>query len=75
MKVPSRKLQKLKTWLPIPVGILILLLLASCSHAGNENSFCLIANPILVGDGDELTPETAREILEHNRIGHAVCGW
>lgn len=75
MKILSRKYQKLKNWL-LPLGaILVLLLLASCSHAGSANSFCLIANPIYVGGGDSLTEETAKEILEHNKVGHALCGW
>ena len=38
-------------------------------------SECDWADPIRPSVQDVLTEETARQILEHNRQGEAICGW
>ena len=46
------------------------LLTTSCTATGRaNNSYCQIAKPILIGKDDNLSDVTARQILEHNRIG------
>jgi hypothetical protein len=34
-----------------------------------------VAKPILIDAGDDLTAETARQILAHNVKGRELCGW
>lgn len=53
----------------------ILTLLPSCAGTGAAPTDCGAWRPILVGDGDTLTAETARAILAHNRTGRRLCGW
>lgn len=48
-------------------------LLASC--AGSGGAGCEAWRPILVAEADTLAPETARDILAHNRTGRRLCGW
>jgi hypothetical protein len=55
-----------------------LILLTNCASVGPApmiDSFCATEKPILVGKGDVLTKETAREILAHNEYGARKCGW
>jgi hypothetical protein len=56
------------------VGLLGLLL-SACATGGRETDFCIIAQPVLVSKTDTLTEETARQILAHNEVGRALCGW
>lgn len=52
------------------------LLLTSCAGIGSvNNSYCQVAKPILIDKDDQLTDQTARQILEHNRTGKKLCGW
>lgn len=37
--------------------------------------FCTTAQPIYISETDELSEQTARQILRHNRIGRSLCGW
>ena len=48
-------------------------LLASCAGSGGAD--CEAWRPILVAEADMLTPQTARQILAHNRTGRRLCGW
>ena len=52
-----------------------LMLLSACSTSGSGNGFCAVAKPILVGDGDVFTDETARQVLAHNLTGRELCRW
>lgn len=54
--------------------IVLLILLASCAGTGAAPD-CSAWRPILVGDADVLTTETARAILAHNLTGRGICGW
>ncbi|GGJ14670.1 hypothetical protein GCM10011320_22400 [Neoroseomonas lacus] len=49
------------------------ILLTSCAGTGSEG--CDAWQPILVSASDGLTPDTARQILAHNRTGRRLCGW
>lgn len=51
------------------------MLCAGCATNGVENSYCSIAKPIYITQGDELTDDTAREILDHDEVGAKLCGW
>lgn len=51
-----------------------LILLASCAATGGGNE-CAAWRPILIGDDDVLSAETARAILAHNLTGRSLCGW
>ena len=63
-------------WKPIFVALMMALPLTSCDTIGRaNNSYCLVAKPILIGPTDNLSDTTAREILEHNRTGRKLCGW
>lgn len=54
-----------------------LLLLTSCQNGPGPNNPdpCLTFHPIYLSPGDVLTPDTARQVLEHDRAGAALCGW
>lgn len=39
------------------------------------NDWCLRDEPIKIDARDILVPETERQILAHDEIGQAVCGW
>ena len=52
-----------------------LVLLTGCATDGIATSGCEWTRPILVGDADVLTDETARQILAHNETGARICGW
>ena len=53
--------------------------LASCASLSatrapiNSDSFCSIAKIISISQADNLTPETAREILAHDLKVQALC--
>ena len=49
------------------------LLLTSCGSIG-QDSACVAFNPIIVGQEDEVSDATARQILGHNRVYTALCG-
>lgn len=51
----------------------VLILTQSCAET-TRGSECMAFRPITVEDADQLTPETARLILGHNRAFRAVCG-
>jgi len=53
--------------------IALLILLPSC--AGTGVAGCEAWRPILIGAGDQLSAETARQILAHNLTGARICGW
>ena len=48
------------------------LFLASCGIIGSGDD-CSWARPILVGDEDQLTEATARDILVHNEVWERLC--
>ena len=51
------------------------LLLTGCGTNGTVTGDCAWAEPIYIGDADDLTDETARQILAHNQTGAEICGW
>ena len=54
-------------------SVLVLgLFLASCGIIGSGDE-CGWARPILVGDEDVLSEETARDILVHNEVWERLC--
>lgn len=53
--------------------LVCLTLLPSCDVIGRAD--CSAWRPILTGEGDTLTRETAAAILAHNRLGRRICGW
>ena len=52
--------------------LMLSLFLASCGIIGNGDD-CSWARPILVGDEDQLTEATARDILVHNEVWERLC--
>ncbi len=54
--------------------IVSLILLSACAKTGPVND-CSAWRPILIGQQDNLTTETARAILAHNLTGRRLCGW
>jgi hypothetical protein len=50
------------------------MLLSATSCASSSGIECLAFRPVTVSKDDALTPETARQILGHNRAFAAVCG-
>lgn len=48
--------------------------LTACAGNSFDDNFCLVAEPILISLEDEITPETAEQILEHNLIYERLCG-
>jgi hypothetical protein len=66
-----------KTMFPV---CLTMMLLASCATTGpgktefvTVDSACEWVKPIYIADADKLTPETARQLLSHNRAWKAAC--
>ena len=56
-------------------ALLVSLLLMSGCATGPVTNFCQMAEPILISRQDVLTDGTARQILAHNEVGRATCGW
>lgn len=56
-------------------AFLLLLSATGCAHGGNVTDGCLGWQPIYVSRDDDLTDETARQILAHNEVGEQRCGW
>lgn len=50
-----------------------LLLWSCCARNGVENPYCRISQPILISQKDEMSDETARQILTHNETWEAIC--
>jgi ABC-type lipoprotein release transport system permease subunit len=56
-------------------ALLVSLTLMSGCATGSVTNFCQMAEPILISRQDVLTDGTARQILAHNEVGRATCGW
>lgn len=55
--------------------LLLATLLSGCGTSGPvTEGYCSLVGPIFVGDLDDLTDETARQILAHNETWERVCG-
>lgn len=53
-----------------------LALLTGCATAGpGTEGTCTAFRPIYVSRADQLTEETAQQLLTHNETGVRVCGW
>lgn len=52
-----------------------LTLLGACTTAGPGIDVCGPWRPILVSRQDQLTDQTARQILAHNETGERLCHW
>ena len=48
-------------------------LLTGCASTGRVTNFCDLAAPVYISKQDQLTDETARQILTHNEIWQRVC--
>jgi len=50
-------------------------LLSSCGQNGQGtiDNYCLLAEPIYIGDEDILTNQTAGDILQHNELWSVTC--
>jgi hypothetical protein len=44
-------------------------------EATTDSTYCNTAKPIYIAKSDVISDETARQILEHNLTGKALCGW
>jgi hypothetical protein len=44
-------------------------------EATTDSTYCNTAKPIYIRKSDVISDETARQILEHNLTGKALCGW
>jgi hypothetical protein len=54
----------------------LLLTLAACTTTGSSetrSALCDQFRPVLWSSQD--TPDTVRQVKEHNAVGKAVCGW
>lgn len=43
--------------------------------AASKPEFCTNALPIYVKKDDVISDATARQILQHNKLGRKLCGW
>ena len=52
------------------------MLLTGCGGSGSVKDLngCDWVVPIYVGEADDLSPETARDILTHNELWERLCG-
>lgn len=58
------------------IPIALSLTLSACSAtSGPGTSGCEWVRPILISKDDVLTTGTASQILHHNLLGEAICGW
>lgn len=58
------------------VLLLMATLLSACAMTGRAtDSFCAVGRPIYISKQDTLTDSTARQILDHNEVGKALCRW
>lgn len=57
------------------IAYLMMLSLASCQSGPSQTDPCSQFHAIYLDKQDVLTPETGREILEHNETGRILCGW
>lgn len=55
--------------------ILLAVLLSGCAHQNGTviGDFCMIDQPISIGNADVLTEQTAREIEAHNWMFERMC--
>ena len=59
-------------YLSLSLVLVPALFLASCGMLGVADD-CSWVRPILVGDKDQLTEATARDILIHNEVWERLC--
>lgn len=57
------------------VGAVLAMVVGCTTVQTRTHEFCLVSSPILIGKQDKLSDTTAKEILEHNKTGAALCGW
>ena len=57
------------------ISALILSLISGCATKVVPGNFCEQARAIFPSRDDVLTQETKRQILQHNEMGAALCGW
>lgn len=38
-----------------------------------ENDFCIYSKPIFIGEEDQISADTARQILYHNELFEEIC--
>lgn len=69
IRLKRHKMLKTMIW-----PLAMMMSLSACGN-GPSNDYCAVAEPIYVDKADKLTPNTARGILKHDDIGHALCNW
>lgn len=58
------------------IALILMPLLSGCYGTnGPDNSFCGVAKPIYMSKQDRVSGDTARQILMHDDVGRALCGW
>jgi hypothetical protein len=53
------------------LGFLMVTLLSGCGNRGSDSAFF----PIYIHKDDQITDGTARQILQHNKLGQALHQW
>lgn len=58
------------------LSLALMIPLLSCARSGPDPpTACATWRPILIGQEDVLSRETAEQILAHNLTGRRLCGW
>lgn len=66
----------MKSKIRTAVLLLMAMQLSACAMTGRvTDSYCAIGRTIYISKQDVLTDGTARQILDHNEVGKALCGW
>lgn len=52
---------------------LVLAMFASACRSGPATDFCAVSAPIFIARADQLTDDTARQVLAHNETWAALC--
>jgi hypothetical protein len=52
---------------------LMALLLTGCATSGAGINYCDLAGPVFISKQDQLTDETARQLLQHNETWKRNC--
>lgn len=63
----------MKTSTALLLASLIAAPIAGCAHQGSDA--CDGFSAIYLSAGDQLTPETKKQLVKHNEYGEQACGW
>ena len=72
-----QRLRRRLTGFGVMLGLLVGLMLLSACAGGSARGLdvCGPWEPVRPSAADVLTDGTARQILAHNEVGAALCGW